>query len=767
MAGGDFAYGAPHETKPFRSKARRLSAQANQNMDDRIGIGQFASGVSQDQRNWSDLNIRPIERALSQSISNRIGGDQTNLIQSSQQGVFDAYDNAQGSANRSASRYGVNIDDPSLARGTELDRTKNAIQSGNIISQSNRDNALRDAGQFYQSGAGLPGQATQQYIAGAGSMADQNDFSLGQKYGDLLGKVDAQKEVGMGFANAFNQGGIVRGNFYAEGGSIDETRQSMGGRPGMTAKLRNQFDYYNLNAIDSGETPKDWKQWLDGQGYTLENDNLVQPKQYAEGGNVNLTSGDFMVPSQAVEFYGQEFWDKLVSSHGGDISGNESNESDSPQMESNEPGYRQGGIVGYAGGGGVGVGFGSGLEQGYGSSLGPAVGALKTGLTSGLLDARATEEHDARMKDNETRRGYEQQDRAYLNEQRTMAQKKQALDTDLQGAMTAVSANDGTDWTPLFNVQKKHFPSAGTAQFIPNPDGKTYKAKQINPDGTVSGKEMNINLDQYRKIGVAAYKTMEDPKSFADLWKQEVKTSTTPYGGITSFYDEKTGKEIRRIDNERLSADGSGGGSGNSIMGWKNHQVMTKDINALAFKRFAVPNPNGMGSFLDPQGQMKAQLFRDKIITNLGGTNINPRDVTSDQFNTASSEAETAVNNEFLRRGAKKIKGAGAGWTDFFDADKAAADMANYFPTGGDEREMRTFMAQHSITNKADQDQVIEKLNQYIRPSAQTAQGAGIGQAAPSISKSMTLPPGLPPGTVTLPDGTFKLPNGQIVRPKK
>lgn len=552
---GDLAWGAPHESIQFRERTRKLSGQANENVDARVGIGEFAHGISRDQRDWADLNIRPIERSLSESIRNRINGDQRDITQSAQQGVLNAYDDSLGSAQRSASRYGITLDDPSLNRGFELDRTKNAIQAGTVAAQVDRDNALRDAGRFYQSGAYLPGSATQQYVAGAGSLADQNDFATGQKYGALNGQIDAQASVGQGWANAFKTGGTVRGpmsardidrqiiegrakRVYAEGGGVDATRLTMGGRPGMTIKLRNQFNDYYTSSVESGESPKQWPQWLEDQGYTLEKDNLVQPKRYADGGDVGpgigqdmveLESGEFIVPAKAVEYYGRDFWDKLVAEHGGET-GDEAR---------------------YAGGGGVGVGFGSGYEQGYAGSIGPVVGAVKRGLTAGLLDARATEEHDLRMANNAEDRTYLREDRAYQAKQRNAAETKAALDRDLNGSIAKFVQSDGTDLAPIVDVHRRYFGSAESLNVTPGPDGNSYSLAEIGPDGKPSGQAKTVTKDELRSIGMNMIEAMRDPGALVKSWNEKPPTVTTGEGAQTRAYNRRTGKWDLIADNPK------------------------------------------------------------------------------------------------------------------------------------------------------------------------------------------------------------------------
>lgn len=487
MATG-WGYGAPWETNVFDKFTKKLSAQSNQNMLDRIGIGEFAHGIGKDQRDWANLKIRPIEKSLSEVIRNRLSsGGQDQRIAAAQQGTMDAFDRAGEGATRNAARYGITLD-PSADRGFGLDRTKASIMAGNLAGQTDRDAALQDAGRFYQNGAGLPGMATQEYIAGAGSLADQNDYNTGQKLGTGLGQIDAQHEIGMSFA---------------DGGAVGGVSAGIGGRPGNTLALRKQYTAYNAEKAGNGEQPLDWNSWLDANGYTLDQDNLVSQK-YAAGGVVQeLNTGDFIVPVQAMDFYGREFWDKLVADNGGDIQDAEAGETDSAATEASEEGYADGG----------GVGLGAGIERGYASSLGPVVGAIKTGLTAGLLDARQTEEHDARMADREAARGYMAEDRDYQKTQRARAESEYARNQDLNEA-TALFMKNGTDFSAINNFNKKYMKNPGNdVSAIPNQDG-TYTFGEIGPDGKHVGQPQITSLDKVRVYGMNLLEQYRDPKNY-------------------------------------------------------------------------------------------------------------------------------------------------------------------------------------------------------------------------------------------------------------
>lgn len=707
-----------------RKKQRRILWQ---NANDRVGVGEWAAGVSRDQRNWADLKIRPVERALSSSIRNRISGDQGELISGAQQSVFDSYDKSADAAGRSAARYGVNID-PSEDPGFGLDRTRDAVAAGNLAAQVDRDNALQDARRFYQNGAELPGMATQQYVAGGGSIVDQEDYISGQKYGEATGQLDALDQVGMGWANAYSGGGSVSGG----------PKMGIAGVHGRTVipERRN-------SRVINGESKR-----------------------------VELSSGDFIVPAHAEEFYGKEFWDKLVAENGGNKDQNtEASYADGGSVTNTirlknkhtqeyssgntdkqfgewlqENGYEltadnqvrvkndQDKKNGYAEGGGV--GFGLGYEQGYARSIGPIVGAVKKGLTAGLLDARESQDHERRVANENEDRAYLREERAYQKSQREKADIKEAYSRDLDAATAQFVQSDGINLAPIVGVRKKYAKEDGDVSVVPNQDG-TFNVTEIGKDGKPVSEPQKLSRDQIRSVGMNMIEAMRDPKALLKSWNEKPTTVNTPYGGITHAYDPRTRKWSPIADNNsdiRASQGTGRGGRGSDILGWKDHNQMNDDIQRLAFRRFAVPSPNGVGSILDPEGQQKAGMFKNFVFAELDKLGKSPRELTSSELNAAAGLAEAAVEEQFRRRGAKGIKGAGKGWLDRFDADKAAADMSTYFPRGGSEPEMRAFMAQRDITDKADQDQVLAKMQTYLNgpkggisagPSAKPVQNTG------------------------------------------
>ncbi|MCL5269688.1 MAG: hypothetical protein M1457_03845 [bacterium] len=234
----DFKYGHP----TVRKKIRKIGQLLQESAAARVGIGEYLHGIGADQRQWADRNIRPIERGLSADIQSRLGDDgQRELMADAQQGTLDAYDRSALGAVRNAARYGVTLDDPSLDRGYQLDRTAAAIEAGDMAARTDRDNALAEAGQFYGYGAGLPADAAQTYAAGAGSIADQEDYAAGIKIGKYVGQGDAAKAAGMAWTK------------MADGGVV-----ALGGRPGKTIDLRKQYNEYRVEASSGPNPPKEW-----------------------------------------------------------------------------------------------------------------------------------------------------------------------------------------------------------------------------------------------------------------------------------------------------------------------------------------------------------------------------------------------------------------------------------------------------------------------------------------------------------------------------
>jgi hypothetical protein len=51
----------------------------------------------------------------------------------------------------------------------------------------------------------------------------------------------------------------------------------IGGRTGMTVKLRSLFDRYNYDQQGQGLEPLEWPMWLQENGFKLGDDKLVTP----------------------------------------------------------------------------------------------------------------------------------------------------------------------------------------------------------------------------------------------------------------------------------------------------------------------------------------------------------------------------------------------------------------------------------------------------------------------------------------------------------
>lgn len=686
----NWKYGFPWESAHANKLLKGIRNAGNAAADERIAGGEFAAGVSREQRDWSDKNIRPIERGLSEVLRKRLAdGGQDGVTADAMAGTGAAFDRSQEGAARSASRFGVTID-PEFSRGVGLDRTKAMIEAGTMAARDDRDAAGRDAQRFYQAGRSLPGLATQEFIAGAGSIADQGDFDTGRQVGEALGKTDTQSGLSDNFADGGQVGGVGR--------------------------------------VIDGESSRV------GDG---------------DAGTVDLETEDFIVPEFAVKFYGREFWDKKVVENGGDIADVEAGETDSVQTESYEQGYADGGNVedennsglqvsggykifndgdargtvgggrvgyktklgdgdltagisfnahdvkfqkpdgmgtskdiaaqdfdlsyekggnrfginagqrraglsyskkfahggevyadggsvfdtsrlknkhteeyssgqtdkqfpewleengyttagdghaerqdvmvakrgrqpdnrvrtpdflfepreyqnktAYANGGVVGSGLGDGIRAGYAGGIGNIITSVKNGLTAGLLDARQTEEHDARMSDNKEDRAYLREDRAYQGKQRQAAEKKSliAQETDKAGALWA--SGDGGDLQPLFDVGNKYFGAAPVA-VDRGADGKTVRITKNGSDGTPSVQE--ISIEEARAIGHQTYQMMRDPQGAMKELNGKPDTVTTAEGGITKEKNRRTGKWETVSDNPKDSGKDEAGKKYNAL----------------------------------------------------------------------------------------------------------------------------------------------------------------------------------------------------------
>lgn len=488
-----------------------------------------------------------------------------------------------------------------------------------------------------------------------------------------------------------NAGGVP---VYADGGDVERPRREIGGAAGETARLSN----IHREEYSAGKTDKQFVEWLDENGYELGSDNMARPKSairasvnqnvddrprtpdflfkplkksprpFAEGGPVedvpvDLETNDYIMPADVVSEFGRKYFDDLVAG----------------AEEEPKPHYASGGLVG-------GIRPGQGLAN------------FASGFRDGQMDYRRMKAFD--------------EDREYQKKQREREERSQEMQAELYNAVGQVAATQGIDARPLIDVYHKRYPNAAKLDFSQNADG-TFSLTTLYPDGKTESKAMKP--EEVKVFSKEMARALMKPESYFSDERRKPTTVNTPYGSVTNAFDEATGKWTVIQDNNSAARATQGSGRGGSdVLGWKDHNQMNDDIQRLAFRRFSIPSPNGVGSILDPDGQQKAGMFKNFVFAELDKLGKSPRDLTSSELNAAANLAETAVEEQFRRRGAKGIKGAGKGWANLFDADKAAADMANYFPRGGSEPEMRAFMAQRDITDKADQDQVLEKMQTYL-----------------------------------------------------
>lgn len=737
----NWKYGFPWESAHANKLLKGIRNAGNAAADERIAGGEFAAGVSREQRDWSDKNIRPIERGLSEVLRKRLAaGGQDGVTADAMAGTGEAFDRSQEGAARSASRFGVNID-PEFSRSAGLDRTKYMIEAGTMAAREDRDAAGRDAQRFYQAGRSLPGLATQQFIAGAGSIADQGDFDTGRQVGEALGKTDTQSGLSDNFADGGQVGGVGRvidgrsKRVDLNGGDfiIPEFAVEFYGREFLDKLVaENGGEVDDIEAADSGGEPMDAE-----PGYARGGEMMA----YADGGNVLDTA---RLKNKHTEEYSAGETDKQfpewLEANGYTMADGQAERQDTvvaraprrPDKRPRTPDFlfqpREYQPKRYADGGGVGAGLGEGIRRGYAGSLAPVVGAIKTGLTAGLLDARTTDDHERRVANDTEDRAYLREDRAYQTGQRQKAELKAAYDRDIDDATARFVQSDGIDLSPIIGVRKKYSKDAeGDIQVGQNQDG-TFNLTAVGSKGEASPPQ-KVSRDDLRSLGMNMIEAMRDPKALIKSWNEKPTTVNTPYGGVTSAFDPRTRKWSRIEDNNsdlRAVQGGVRGGGGANVLGWKDHNAMNDDLERRS-KRYL---PRGaMGELLDPLGPEKVRTYTRIVSDKLTATGKSPRDMTMDDFNRASSEAESMIDEDYRRRGATRLKGDGEGVFNRFNADLVAADMAAYFPRGGSEQELRLFMAKNAITDTADQDEVIQKLGAY--PPMQTSLGVGRPAARP------------------------------------
>lgn len=697
------------------------------------------AGRSQELRDrWKRL-YKPMEEGLSAEVIAGYEPDYATISSDAIGGVGDSFSRSTSGYRRNAARLGI---DPGVADSQEVQRLRGLDSAAaKVFVANNAVSTARDraeqltanrGAQITQLGASRPYLSSYEQLAGDSAMADLADYELEQRTRAVEDIASAQ-QAGVN-SSTYAHGGAVKKpmrygigkpyingtakRVYADGGEVARPRREMGGAVGETARLSNM----HREEYGAGKTDKQFGEWLEENGYELGGDNMARPKalirtssnqnvddrprtpdflfkplkkapkHYADGGliedvPVDLETNDYIMPADVVSKLGREYFDDLVAG----------------AEEEPKPHYASGGLVG-------------GIRPGQGAAN------FIGGFQQGLNDYRQEKAFDED-------RAYLREERAYQKSQRAKAELKAAYEQDIDAATAQFARSGGVNLAPIIGVGKKYNMEDGDISVVPNPDG-TFLVTEIGKDGNPASAPQKMSRDDIRSVGMNVIESMRDPKALIKSWNEKPTTVNTPYGSVTNAYDPRTRKWSPIADNnsDARATQGSGrGGRGADVLGWKDHNQMNDDIQRLAFRRFSVPSPNGVGSILDPDGQQKAGMFKNFVFAELDKLGKSPRDLTSSELNAAAGLAETSVEEQFLRRGAKRIKGAGKGILNLFDPDKAAADMVTYFPSGGSEPEMRTFMAQRDITDKADQDQVLAKMQTY---QGGPRGGLGAGPAA-------------------------------------
>lgn len=710
----------------------------------RNAAGEQAAARAQELRDRQKRLYRPMEEGLAAEYMAGYEPDYAQIATQAQEDIGGAFERGAGAYGRSAARLGIDPNvsgDPEVQRLRGLDETAAKVFAGNTAANTARDRAdsltANRGAQLIALGQQRPYLASQESLAGNSALADILDYQTMERANRGADRRAGDVAGGQAVASFFAGGGSVKKpmrygisrpvidgtakRVYADGGEVTRPRREMGGAVGETARLSNM----HREEYGAGKTDKQFGEWLEENGYELGSDSMARPKSairasanqnvddrprtpdflfkplkkaprhYAEGGliedvPVDLETNDYIMPADVVSKLGREYFDDLVA-------GTE---------EEPKPHYASGGLVG-------------GIRPGQGMAN------FASGFRDGQMDYR-------RMKAFDQDQEYKKEDREYQRKQREREERSQEMQAELYSAVGQVAATQGIDARPLIDVYHKRYPNAAKLDFSQNEDG-TFSLATLYPDGKTESKAMKP--EEVKVFSKEMARALMKPESYFSDERRKPTTVNTPYGSVTNAFDEDTGKWTVIQDNNSAARATQGSGRGGSdVLGWKDHNQMNDDIQRLAFRRFSIPSPNGIGSILDPDGQQKAGMFKNFVFAELDKIGKSPRDLTSSELNAAANLAETAVEEQFRRRGAKGIKGAGKGLLNRFDADKAAADMANYFPRGGSEPEMRAFMAQRDITDKADQDQVLAKMQTYLNgpkggigagPSAKPAQNAG------------------------------------------
>lgn len=541
-------YGAPIDPQSYNrmdyaNKQKQFKNDIMVGVNERLDGANFAHGIGKDQRAWYDANIAPMEAGMSKSIQDRINPDQMQLRADTRKDILDAYSKASEIAKNKAARFGQTID-AADERAMNINATKSAVEGSNRVSDQSHDNAVNDAANFYNSGAGLPNLAANTYLSGSGSLADQYDYISGQELGKMQGKVAGDQAGMSSIASMFADGGEVKDPNKTQDddkglGPIKWLRKLATGREEQINGSINKNENDQLTALDSGkyadggavglpkirEVNKDIELEMPKDGDSLKRfkqDIETRGIPSAPDNNVKLDSGDFIVPESAVKHYGRAYFDSLVSEHGG------------------EPGFAAGGGIGFD----TGVSVGRADSMNTGSSLASNV---INGMKWGLQDAQQRELHDQQMKDH-------QEDRTYLSNQRDREAKLQAAQDEYaafskqaDNALGSYISSGGSDYQNIVDLYNQHY---GTKLNVQRDKDGGYVMSSIGPDGSVQQVPKKMSFDDFGQLMYA----MKDPSLYMQmLQKQKGEWDVTSSDGTFLKYNKKSGQT------EMINGPGHGG----------------------------------------------------------------------------------------------------------------------------------------------------------------------------------------------------------------
>ena len=512
-------------------------------------------------------------------------------------------------------------------------------------------------------------------------------------------------------ADAARDDGVARANqFYAGGMHLPGV--AAGGSAAGATGIGDYYDYQSLSLANHvndrmADRMSVANSFSEGGEVGL---GMGGSHDYADGGDVDLESGDYIIKASVVKALGPEFFDKLCDEADGEMSTEDS-------RASGDDAYADGGVV----------------------------GGFMRGLRAGFDDRRADESHEARMAREKEDATYRAEDRSFQSGQRERLLRQQKIEdaanefsNELQTAAGRTIATGGADWRAPIDVYNNKFPSVEKLDAVKNADG-TFDTFMVTADGARKELGKKIGLEEYVKgLHALSNPKLYFQKMFSDTEKGTYNTHIDD--GVAYVTNTKTGKVT--IDPTHKKPPKAA---------VERADANEKEARLQANQAWGTLGANGMINFegdaadrAAENAQLTMNIFREQ-----GGTDMNAAHqkalgiVRAKKARTEKSGPMAGADPGMFSRGS-------------FDAAAAAAELSALFPQGVDEAEARQIMAKRGIKEPTQQDQVIAKATGKA-PAVAAQPGLGMPQ------RQSTPTPGVAPAQASAPKATYTNPKGKTV----